>query len=395
MNSLCVFTEDFFNYRFGPEHPFNPLRLQLWLELLQDAGLLEKHQMVHPRPATMAELLAVHSEDYLRAVQQAGAGVEPVPGLERYGLGTDDNPVFPHMHEAAALITGATLVAAELVMEGKAEHALNMAGGLHHAHRGRASGFCIYNDAAVAIAWLQRRYGIRVAYIDTDAHHGDGVQAIFYDDPDVLTISFHEDGRYLFPGTGSVGEMGKGDGLGYCLNFPLEPFTEDDSLLEVMDAVLPQVLRAFRPDLIISQHGCDGHRLDPLTHLALTGRSYREIPRLVHRLAHQFAGGRWVALGGGGYDIWRVVPVAWAMLWAEMADRQLPSSIPQRWLNRWQSRSPEKLPLVFTGNIEEDPPIPRRAEISDKNTATLNRLCQNHLLMYTVFPAARGGLWGY
>ncbi|KKM08964.1 histone deacetylase [Clostridiales bacterium PH28_bin88] len=388
--ATCIYTPEFMHYGFGDEHPFNPLRLRLWWDLLQSMGLVGDADTVIPRTATREELVTVHDGAYLAAVEAAGEAGRAVPGVERYDLGTEDNPVFPGMHKASALVVGATLTAVEEVMEGRADHALNIAGGLHHARRDRASGFCIYNDAAVAIAYLQRRYGARVAYVDTDAHHGDGVQWAFYDDSDVLTVSFHETGRYLFPGTGGVQEVGTGEGYGYSVNIPLEAFTEDDSWIEALNKVLPAALRAFKPDIIISQHGCDGHRLDPLTHLAATTRTYKYIPELIHRLAHEVSGGRWVAVGGGGYDIWRVVPRAWALLWGEMAGRVLPREIPASWRERWQGLSPVTLPRYLEDEPGAFPPMPRRLEITEKNTLTVTRLMQNHLLLNMVFPGLTG-----
>jgi acetoin utilization protein AcuC len=199
-----VYGDAFLRYRFHDSHPFQPKRIQLTLDLIRSFGWIEEKQLIDPRQATDAELARTHEANFIETVKQAAGGALSTERLEACGLGTEDNPVFPGMHEAAATVVGGTLVAAEQVMSGKCEHALNLAGGLHHALRGRASGFCIYNDAAVAIAWLRKEYDARVLYIDTDAHHGDGVQWAFYDDPQVMTISIHETGKYLFPGTGSV-----------------------------------------------------------------------------------------------------------------------------------------------------------------------------------------------
>ena len=218
-------------YRFRPDHPFNPRRLELSVSMMEALGLLEADHVavVPPRPATDEELMRVHSPEYVAAVKRfSEPGARPSEGWP-WGLGTDDTPLFPGMHEVTSLVVGATLRAAELVMGGEYTRAFNIAGGLHHAHRDRGSGFCVYSDLAAAIAWIRREHGARVLYIDYDAHHGDGVQGIFYDDPEVLTLSIHESGRYLFPGTGFVDELGDGEGFGYSLNVPLEPFTEDDS----------------------------------------------------------------------------------------------------------------------------------------------------------------------
>jgi acetoin utilization protein AcuC len=213
-----------------------------------------------------------------------------------------------------------------------------------------------------------------VLYVDTDAHHGDGVQWAFYDDPNVLTISLHETGKYLFPGTGKLTERGQGEGYGYSINVPLDAFTEDDSFLEVYQQLVPQVAKAFKPDVIVTQNGCDAHAYDPLTHLSCTMRIYQEIPRLAHQLAHELCDGRWIAVGGGGYDIWRVVPRAWTLLWSEMSDQPLGDvPLPEEWRRRWQEQSPFVLPTRLLDAHESFPPIPRRREIAETNRLTLER----------------------
>lgn len=369
--SAFVYSAELERYLFSEEHPFNPLRLRLTVDLLKASGLLAPDELNEPIPATTEDLLAIHDPDYVRAVKAMSDSGKPNDRAFTHDLGTEDNPVFRGMHEASQQVVGATLTAANLVMSGQFDHAVNLSGGLHHAQRSRASGFCIYNDVAVAIAHLRRKHGIRVAYIDTDAHHGDGVQWLFYEDPDVLTISFHETGRYLFPGTGSITERGLGPGYGSSVNVPLEPYTEDESFLSCFRAVVPPVLRAFRPDIIVTQHGCDSHRWDPLSHLSLTMEAFHEIPRVIHELAHEVAGGRWIAVGGGGYDIWRVVPRAWSLLWAELAGRQAPALLPEAWLGKWRSMAPTELPMRFLDDPAEFPPMPRRQEISEKNWLTV------------------------
>lgn len=374
-----VYTSELEKYEMGEDHPLDSLRLRLTFELLRDLEILPDEEIVVPEPAKNADLYLVHDRDYVSLVQEMSQKGVPDARSLTYGLGTEDNPIFPGMHEAGLLIVGATLQAARLVMTGEVEHAAHIGGGLHHALPGRASGFCIYNDVAVAIAYLKKEFGARVAYIDTDAHHGDGVQWIFYHDPDVLTISFHETGRYLFPGTGRVNELGSGAGYGYSVNVPLEPFTEDDSWIRALRMILPPLLRAFKPDVIISQNGCDGHRFDPLTHLLASTRLYREAPRLVHELAHELTGGRWIALGGGGYDIWRVVPRAWALLWGEMSERRLPRKLPQSWLQRWSAVSPVPLREFFCDDPYEFPPTPRRPLIYEKNILTAKNVLKTVL----------------
>ena len=360
------------DYGFGGEHPFNPLRLRLTLELCETLGLLEDYPFVSSGPATDGDLTTVHSLTYVRMVQKAGQAAADLSDLLQYGIGTPDNPIFPDMHEACARVVGGVLAACRIVMEGNVDHAMCISGGLHHARRSAASGFCVYNDAGVAITRLkQDNPGIRIAYVDTDAHHGDGVQWMFYDDPDVMTVSMHESGRYLFPGSGGIDERGGNGGVGYSVNVPLEPYTDDGSWISCFEAVVPGVLRAFGPDLILSQNGCDGHALDPLTHLSATTRLYEHVPRRMHDLAHELCKGRWVATGGGGYDIWRVVPRAWTALWAAVSHQELPKHVPEAWLSKWDAKSPVTLPPLMRDDPEEYPGIPRAAKIADRNQRTV------------------------
>ena len=377
-----VYSDAYTRYKFSEEHPFNPKRLEMTSDLIRTLGLVQPEQLISPVAATDSELERVHDGRYLDAVKRASLPDADPDDFAAWGLGTEDTPVFQGMHEATALIAGGTLLAAELVMSGQYRHAMNMAGGLHHAHRAKASGFCVYNDIAVAIAHVKEKYGARVVYIDTDAHHGDGVQWLFYEDPDVLTISFHETGKYLYPGTGEITERGDGRGYGYSLNVPLEAFTEDESWMAAVQTILTPVIQAFKPDLIIHQNGCDAHRYDPLTHLAATTRIYREMPRITHKLAHEVCGGRWVAVGGGGYDIWRVVPRAWTMLWAEMCGAPLPDRLPAEWLEKWQTESPVALPHDFLDPADLFAPIPRRQEIEEKNEITVRRALNGTPFLY-------------
>jgi acetoin utilization protein AcuC len=365
-------------YGFGGDHPFNPLRIRLTLELCEALGLLQDHPYIVSEPASEEDLTTVHSLTYVRLVQEAGRGVGELWDLMHYGLGTGDNPIFPDMHEACALVVGAVLRASRMVMSGETDHAMCFSGGLHHAMRSRASGFCVYNDAGVAIARLKEEHpGVRIAYLDTDAHHGDGVQWMFYDDPEVLTVSMHESGRYLFPGTGGVEERGSNGGVGYSVNVPLEPYTDDSSWISCFEAVVPEVLRAFEPDLILSQNGCDGHALDPLTHLSATTRLYEHIPLRVHDLAHELCEGRWVATGGGGYDIWRVVPRAWTALWAAVSHQELPEIVPDDWLASRGAQSPVTLPRLMRDDPADYPAAERAAEVAYRNRRTTERVLEN------------------
>ncbi|PSL44553.1 acetoin utilization protein AcuC [Salsuginibacillus halophilus] len=374
-NHAFIYSEDMLKYKFSDDHPFNHLRLQLTKSLLEAEDALQPDDFVTPRMASDEEIALVHDQAYIEAVKKAGRG-ELSPGLaNNFGLGTEDTPMFHNMHEAAALLVGGTLSAVDEVMEGRATHALNLGGGLHHGFRGKASGFCIYNDSSIAIEYLRKVYGMRVLYIDTDAHHGDGVQWAFYEDPDVCTLSIHETGRYLFPGTGAVNEKGNGQGFGFSINVPVDAFTEDHSFLEVYEAAIWEVAEFFKPDIILTQNGADAHYYDPLTHLSASIEFFREVPRIAHEVAHDFCDGRWVAVGGGGYDHWRVVPRAWSLLWLEMSDQRhiAEGSLPETWLEAWKDQSPIPLPTFWTDPADLYPPIPRKPEITEKNKKSLDK----------------------
>ncbi|QYR23664.1 acetoin utilization protein AcuC [Paenibacillus sp. sptzw28] len=369
-------------YKFNENHPFHPQRLTLASDLLEAAGALEAGHKIQSSAAEDELLQLVHRSDYIEAVRQLSKdtpGDEWVFQAERYGLRSEDTPYFPGMHDAAAEIVGGSVLAADLVMTGQALHAYHMAGGLHHAFPDHGSGFCVYNDAAIAIARIRRLYGARVLYIDTDVHHGDGVQWAFYNDPDVCTYSIHETGKYLFPGTGFAHERGAEEGYGASFNVPVEPYTEDDSWLESFTDSIEKVAASFKPDIIVSQHGCDAHAFDPLSHMHCSMRIYQKMPAIIHRLAHRFASGRWIAVGGGGYDIWRVVPRAWALVWLEMTDHPIASllaasgtneRLPESWLRRYRLECPDELPTHWLDDTSDWPPIPRRSEIEARNRQT-------------------------
>lgn len=366
--SAFVYSPDYLAYKLSDEHPLNPIRLALTESLIEASGLLDGPDVfrVAPRPATDDEILYAHDRPYVERVRELSeTGGYASPTID-FGLGSGDNPVFVGMHQASALVTGGSLVAAELVLSGRATHAFNPSGGLHHANRRLASGFCVYNDCAVAIAWL-RMQGARVLYVDTDAHHGDGVQWIFYEDPDVLTISLHESGRYLFPGTGASTERGSGAGYGFSVNVPLMPYTDHASFVECYDLVVPPLARAFRPDVIVAQNGCDGHAIDPLTHLHYLTRTFEHVARRSHELAHELCEGRLIALGGGGYALWTVVPRAWTAVWAAISGQPLPELVPEAWRARWQAESPERLPTRMHNALDAVRPIERQEEIARQN----------------------------
>jgi acetoin utilization protein AcuC len=343
-------------YDFGPAHPLAPVRVVLTMALAASMGVLDQPSVTVTGTETAGDelLRLVHDAGYLDAVRRAGT--PPLRADVAHGLGTPDDPLFEGMHDASALVAGASVTAARAVWSDGAEHAVNIAGGLHHAMPRSASGFCIYNDPAIAIAWLLGQGAQRVAYVDVDVHHGDGVQTVFYDDPRVLTISLHESGRYLFPGTGFPDEVGGPEAEGSSVNVALPPATRDAGWLRAFHAVVPPLVRAFRPDVLVTQHGCDSHVLDPLAHLALTIDGQRTSYAALHRLAHEVANGRWVAFGGGGYELVQVVPRVWTHLLAEAAGAPIDpeAETPESWRAAAMSRTGQVAPVRMTDGAVPD-----------------------------------------
>jgi acetoin utilization protein AcuC len=367
-----VYAPELAHWRLSEEHPFKPIRLELLRDLLQRWDLLRDEELLAPAPLRSGELARVHDDDYLRMVKRVSRGERP-PEAYRYGLGTHDTPAADGLHEAVASVCAATATAVQTVLDGGARRAASFAGGLHHAMPGRASGFCVYDDLAVAILRATDR-GLRVAYLDIDAHHGDGVQHAFYERADVLTVSLHESGRYLFPGTGHTYELGTGEGRGFSVNLPLEPFTEDDSYLQAFDAVAAPALRAYEPDLIVLQAGADPHRDDPLADLALSLRGLRAVYDRVVALADELCEGRLVATGGGGYDAFGVAPRAWAQLWSAMTGRPTPTRTPPGWRERWRETAGRPLPARSLDGPDDVDPQPRRLLVQGHNDAVARRL---------------------
>jgi len=333
------------DYHFGPGHPLAPVRLELTMRLAHEFGLWAHPgvTLTAPSPATEADLVLVHDARYITAVRTVSGWAEELgaSGLEAaqfryarmFGLGTGDQPVFAGMHQASALVAGATLAAARVVWSGPARHGASIAGGMHHAMAARASGFGVYNDIAVAIAWLLGHGAERVAYVDIDAHHGDGVQAAFYADPRVLTISVHQHPADMFPFTGLPAETGGPGAEGSAVNVALPAGTGDASWLRAFHAIIPPLLARFRPQVLVSQHGADTHQFDPLARLQLSIDAQRAAHAAIHALAHDLAGGRWLLTGGGGYDLVHVVPRSWTHLLAEAAGQPIDPAAPTpaRW----------------------------------------------------------------
>ncbi|MDQ6724796.1 MAG: acetoin utilization protein AcuC [Actinomycetota bacterium] len=368
-------------YDHGPTHPLRPARVALTRSLITDYGILDGDRVVEMpgRDATDAELGLVHSQRYVDAVRRAGHGVGGASW--EFGFGNADNPVFPGMHEAATRVAGSSLVAAEAVWSGRAQHAFNPAGGLHHAMPERASGFCVYDDPALAIAWLLAQGAERVAYVDVDVHHGDGPQAIFFDDPRVLTVSLHQYGRLFFPGTGAVDEVGGGDAAGTKVNAPLPAMTGDVGWLRAFHELVPPLVEAFRPDGLVTQLGCDSHHSDPLAELHLTTAAYREAAGVLHDLAHRTCGGRWVATGGGGYRWASVVPRAWTTYFAAMAAVDLPDELPEAWVERARAEAGHDVPRLLS-----EPPLSSSWEDTEAVQRTIDAVRRLVFPFYGLIP---------
>ncbi|MFL6070490.1 MAG: acetoin utilization protein AcuC [Actinomycetes bacterium] len=327
-----VFWDDaMIGYDFGPSHPMDPVRLELTMRLARELGVTDVAEVVRPHPATIEEVRRVHSASMVDAVRRCS---EPdSEGDLAHGLGTPDVPIFEGMHDVSSLISGATLGAARAVRAGDIAHGFSPAGGLHHAMPSSAGGFCVYNDIAISICDLLDSGIERVAYVDVDVHHGDGVQTVFWEDPRVLTISLHQHPHTLYPGTGWAEDVGEGAGEGYAINVALPPGIADDGWLRALHSVVPQLLDAFAPQVLVTQHGCDSHRLDPLANMDLTIDAQRLAAVSLHAWAHEYAGGHWVATGGGGYAIVDVVPRIWTHVMAEMAGAPIApdTAVPGPW----------------------------------------------------------------
>jgi acetoin utilization protein AcuC len=351
--AAIVWDSALLGYDLGGEHPLHPIRLELTIRLAKALGVLDGVELLVPEEAPEAEIERIHDAGYVSAVREA-----PMAGWDvGHGLGTPDNPIFDRMHEASAMVVGSSLLAAKQIASGATKRAASIAGGLHHAMRDRAAGFCVYNDAAIAISWLLENGFERIAYLDTDVHHGDGVQDAFYNDPRVLTISLHQNPLTLFPGTGFADEVGGPGAEGMAVNVALPPYTNDRAWFRAFHAVVPSLLQAFRPQLLVSQCGVDTHDEDPLASLSLSVDGHRQIYRTVRELAEQYARGNWLACGGGGYQLLRVVPRSWTHLLATMLDREVDpaTTIPREWTDFVDTiASGAELPAAMTDKKSTD-----------------------------------------
>lgn len=376
--SVVVWSPQFLEYTWSPYHPMNPTRLDLTMALARTLGVLDDVELVAPEPAAEVHLLRAHTPEYLGAVKTAQASLDAdgPDVVARFGLGGDDNPVFENMHEAASMIVGGTLRAAQAIAAGEARRAVSIGGGMHHALPGSAAGFCLYNDIVVAISWLLDNGCERIAYVDVDVHHGDGVERAFADDPRVLTVSIHQDPATLWPCTGYSAEVGVGDSAGSIVNLPLPPGTDDAEWLRAYHAVVPEAVAAFAPDVIVSQCGVDTHREDPLGEFALTVDGQRAAFLAMRDLADACAQGRWLAVGGGGYDLIRVVPRAWTHLLAAALGRTVDPAtpVPEEWREYAARIAPDvELPSTM-GDDGDDPYVPWPTGPADAGTGYGDRM---------------------
>lgn len=359
-------------YDLGVDHPFARDRQKPLFDLIRRMELAASGEFFNPEPADRGAVELAHDPEYVDMVE-ATSMASPDPSVRAqglsFGLGSADNPLAPGQHQAASAVAGATAACVREVVAGNLRHAFNPTGGLHHAAHRTASGFCIYNDLVVGIRTAQKMGVQRVLYVDFDVHHGDGVEFAFEDDPNVLTVSFHQSPETLFPGTGHESDMGRGDAKGSVVNVPLAPYTDDDSWWHAVSTVLPAVARRFQPDLIVTQHGCDPHREDPLAQLMLTTAPMQKAARLSKELAEELCNGSWVATGGGGYQPYRVLPRAWAIVWMEMTGREIPEKVDRDWIKAWQHASQEPMTETFL-----DPESPRSLASDDARDINLRRL---------------------
>ena len=388
---LLVFGPRSLTYDFGEHHPLTPRRFGPGISLLEVVGATPG---LAPEPATDDELAWVHTHRYVETVRRFSD--EPwLPGT--MGIGLSDNPAFAGMHGAAAAVAGGSLAAMRAILDGRVRHAHHPGGGLHHAMPERAWGFCIYDDPAIGIA-AARRAGLRVLYVDLDVHHGDGVQAMWVDDPGVMTVSFHESGRYLFPETGFPDELGRGAAAGTSVNVPFEPFAGEDAWQPVVLGLVPELAASFGPDVVVSQHGADAHAWDPLAHLRVTTTAQWAAARMVDAVAHRWAQGRWLATGGGGYDVYRVVPRTWALTWLAGAHREPPPVIPEAWRARWASDAraygQAPIPATFLDEPNAGLPVSTAQAEAERRSRTLATAVRSVVVPAIVRTAVDRGWWG-
>ena len=364
-----VYSPEYSKYNLGPGHPFDPVRVEMVIDLLKELGVFR--EFVQPNAVSVENLLSIHDINYVKAIEGISNGDNSIDA-ELFGLGSVDNPVVTGMAEGARIQVGGTLLGAKLLIENKAKKVLQMGGGFHHAHNSLASGFCLYNDLAVAIKEMTNA-GWHVVYLDLDVHHGDGVQEIFYTDEKVMTISFHESGEYLFPGSGWLHELGQSMGRSLKLNIPLEPFTEGESYFEVMNKILEQALSWFKPNAVIAQAGADAHFSDPLADLLLTTHDFEKIYKRVLELVDLKCNGKALFTFGGGYSI-TAAPRIWTILYLLIFNKSLPQKLPESWRKKWSEKIGKEIPETLHDSLPAFEPVARKIEIEKHNNETALRL---------------------
>jgi acetoin utilization protein AcuC len=367
--AVLIYSPTYARYDFGGDHPFSPVRVEMTLDLLRRLGVHLRWQ--EPEAASREDVRTVHEEGYVRTVEALSTGAAAADAAA-CGLGTPDTPAFPGMDEAARILVGGTLLAAKLIASGSEQRVLQLGGGLHHARPGHAAGFCVYHDLAIAIRHLVEA-GFWVTYLDLDVHHGDGVQAVFYADDKVQTISLHESGKYLFPGTGEIHELGEGVGRGLTINVPLEAFTEGESYLEAFERIVPAAVESFGPQVLVVQAGADAHFDDPLADLALTTRTYEQLFRRILGLADLHCAGRVLFTLGGGYSAQAAARV-WALLYLTVNDLPVPDLLPDGWREAWARHLHPASFGTLHDPLPPHSPIPRREEIERHNRVVTARL---------------------
>lgn len=374
MGTSFVYSDTLAQFDYGISHPLKTFRLKLTYELIRAYGLLSspRSKLIEAAKADESALLLFHDRDYIEILKAVNNGTS-VPGGMHFGLGPGDNPVFRGLFDWSLLVTGASIQAASIVDSGDSAIAFNISGGLHHAMASRASGFCYVNDPVIAIKSLLKK-GKRIAYIDIDAHHGDGVQEAFYSSDQVLTISIHETGNSLFPGTGYEDEIGRDKGRGYSVNIPMPPYSDDELFIFAFNEIVPPLILKFRPDIVVSQLGVDSFYSDPLTHLNYTVDGYCEVVNTIKKISP-----KWVALGGGGYDISNVAK-AWTLAWAIMNGITVPDRIPEDFIERYKPHGFMGKYLRETG-LRERPPVTAHIRKDVERAVTSIR--------HTVFPLVR------
>ena len=364
-----IYRPDYKKYNLGEGHPFDPVRIEMVVDLLTELKYWK--DPLKPETVSPEKLYSIHDKEYVDTIEALSRG-ENESESEKYGLGTLDNPIFPGMAEGARIQAGGTLLGATLLIENKTKKVLQLGGGFHHAHWNMAAGFCIYNDIALAIKEMTEA-GWHVLYLDIDVHHGDGVQEIFYADDKVMTISIHESGEYLFPGTGWIHELGQGMGRSLKLNLPLEPYTEGDSFMEVLEGILDPAIKWFRPDALVVQAGADAHFSDPLADLMLTVKDFKVIITKIIELSNLFAKERILFTLGGGYSITSTLRI-WAILYMLLFKLEIPDELPEFWLSKWEKKLGKKLPVKFFDPNPAFDSISRKNEIAKHNRDLIRRV---------------------